>query len=77
MSARPPAELRLWTWLKANGLRQSDVAQALDRSDQAVSHRMKYAGFTPEEQKAVLSWARRIRPKAKVEFSDLFEAEAA
>jgi len=63
--------------LKANGLRQTDVALALDLSDQVVSHRMKYAGFTPEDRKEILAWARKTRPAAKVQSVDLFEPEAA
>lgn len=74
---RPPAELRLWTWLKANGLRQSDLAAGIERSDTHVSHRINFAGFTAEERKQILAWAQRVRSSAKVKASDLFESAAA
>lgn len=77
MSVRPPAELKLWTWLKANGLLQSDLAAALERSDTHVSHRIKFAGFTAAEREEILAWARKTRPTAKVKSADLFEPEAA
>lgn len=73
MINRPPAELRLWTWLKANGLGQSDLADGLERSNQHVSHRIRYAGFTAQERKEVLAWAKKVRPSAKVTATDLFE----
>ena len=69
--------LTLWIWLKANGLKQQDLADGLEKSVSFVSTRLRRDGFTPEEQQAVLIWARRTRPKAKVQFSDLFEPEAA
>jgi len=69
--------LTLWTWLKAHGLKQQDLATGLTMSVSWVCRRMNRDGFTPEEQAAVLTWARRMRPKAKVQQADLFEPEAA
>lgn len=69
--------LTLWIWLKAHGLKQQDLAGGLDKSVSFVSMRLRIDGFTAEEQAKVLAWARRMRPKAKVQMADLFEAEAA
>lgn len=69
--------LQLWIWLKANGLKQQDLALGLSKSVSFVSTRIHRDGFTGDEQSEVLAWARRVRPKVKVQFADLFEPEAA
>ncbi len=69
--------LQLWIWLKTQGLKQQDLAAGLGKSVSFVSTRLRMDGFTPDEQSEVLSWARRVRPRAKVRLPDLFEPEAA
>lgn len=68
--------LQLWIWLKTNGLKQQDLAAGLEKSVSFVSVRMRL-GFSREERKGILAWARRVRPTVKTRVADLFEPEAA
>lgn len=69
--------LQLWIWLKANGLKQQDLAFGIGKSVSFVSTRIRFDGFTPEEQTEILSWAARVRPAPAPTFADLFTPEVA
>lgn len=74
--------LSLWIWLKTQGLKQRDVVDALlvegkHPTPSFISRRIRHEGFTPEEQRDILAWARQVRPRANTKPHDLFDQKAA